>query len=63
MMVKGHLEDVLQSLVAPIRQRRKEVASDPAFVLNVLAEGTRQARERTQRTLDEVKTALGLFAF
>lgn len=63
MVVKGHLEDVLQGLIAPIRQRRKEVAADPAFVLSVLAEGTRQAREKTQRTLDEVKTSLGLFGF
>jgi len=63
MVVKRHLEDILQSVIAPIRQRRKEVAADPAFVLKVLAEGTRQARERTQRTLDEVKTAIGLFSF
>lgn len=63
MAVKRHLEDVLQSLIAPIRQRRKEFASNPAFVIKMLKEGTQQARAQTEETLKELKAALGLFLF
>jgi len=61
MVVKRQLEDVLQALITPIRERRAQFAADPAYVMNVLREGTARARERTQRTLNEVRSALGLF--
>lgn len=61
MVVKRHLEGVLQALLAPIRERRAQFASDPAYVMNVLREGTAKALERTQNTLEEVRCALGLF--
>ncbi|TCM51012.1 tryptophanyl-tRNA synthetase [Rhizobium sp. PP-F2F-G48] len=62
MPVKGQLEDVLQSLLAPIRDRRAQYAEDPGYVMNLLREGTVRARERTQATLEEVRAGLGLFS-
>lgn len=62
MVVKRQLEDVLQSLIAPIRERRAMYASDPGHVLALLKEGSFKARERTEETLGEVKAALGLFS-
>jgi tryptophanyl-tRNA synthetase len=59
--VKRHLEDVLQALLAPIRERRARYAADPATVMDVLRRGTYEARDRTQATLDEVRDGLGLF--
>jgi tryptophanyl-tRNA synthetase len=61
--VKRRLEDVLQTLLAPIRERRAVLARDPGHVLDVLREGTQRAREKTQETLNELRAALGLFAF
>lgn len=61
--IKRRLEEVLQALLAPIRERRGHLAEDPAYVLDVLRRGTATAREVTQATLDELRAALGLFAF
>jgi tryptophanyl-tRNA synthetase len=63
MAVKRRLEDVLQTLLAPIRQRREALARDPGHMLDVLRAGTLNAREITEATLDELRAALGLFAF
>jgi tryptophanyl-tRNA synthetase len=63
MVVKRRLDDVLQALIAPIRQRRAMLARDPAYVLDVLRSGTVKARAVTQATLDEVRSTLGLFTF
>ncbi|MBA1155050.1 tryptophan--tRNA ligase [Microvirga mediterraneensis] len=61
--VKRRLDDVLQSLLAPIRERRAALERDPGYVLDLLRAGTSAARERTQATLDEVRAGLGLFTF
>jgi tryptophanyl-tRNA synthetase len=61
--VKRRLEDILQTLLAPIRERRAALARDPAYVIDVLQTGTLAARETTQATLDELRNGLGLFAF
>lgn len=58
--IKRRLEDVLQALLAPIRERRSALAHDPAHILDVLRAGTLKARETTQATADEVRGALGL---
>jgi tryptophanyl-tRNA synthetase len=59
--VKRRLNDILQALLAPIRERRAEIARDPGYVLEILRTGTAAAREITQATLSEVRDALGLF--
>jgi tryptophanyl-tRNA synthetase len=61
-MVKMRLEDVLQELLAPIRDRRRALARDPGYVLEVVRCGTAQARQITDETLREVRAALGLFS-
>ncbi|NTE89624.1 tryptophan--tRNA ligase [Agrobacterium rubi] len=60
-VVKRQLEEILQSLLAPIRERRARYAADPAYVMNVLRNGTAVAREITEATLKQVRDALGLF--
>jgi len=61
MAVKRRLDDILQTLVAPIRARRAILARDPGHILTMLRRGTQNARRVTQATLDEVRNALGLF--
>lgn len=61
MALKRRLEEILQALLGPVRERRAALAKDPGYVLEVLKAGTEQARERTQKTLEDVRAALGLF--
>jgi tryptophanyl-tRNA synthetase len=60
--VKRRLEDVLQALLKPIRERREAVSNDLGYVLDVLRSGTSKARAITQSTLDELRDGLGLFS-
>ncbi|MBX9265843.1 tryptophan--tRNA ligase [Chromobacterium violaceum] len=59
-VIKKHLEDCLQEMLAPIRARREHYAQDPSAVLEMLKTGTRRARDVAARTLSEVKAAMGL---
>ena len=60
--VKRRLEDVLQALLKPIRERREAVSKDLGYVLDVLRSGTSKARAITQSTFDELRDGLGLFS-
>ena len=62
-VIKRRLEEQLQSLLAPIRERREALARDPAQVMAILKQGTQQARDVAARTLSEVKNAMGLSYF
>ena len=60
--VKRRLEDVLQELLKPIRERRQAVSNDLGYVLDVLRSGTSRAGAITQSTFDELRDGLGLFS-
>ncbi|KWA69670.1 tryptophan--tRNA ligase [Burkholderia ubonensis] len=62
-VVKRILNERLQSLIEPIRARRRELENDRAEVLAILRHGTMHAREVAGATLSEVKRALGLTYF
>jgi len=62
-VVKKRLEECLQELITPIRERRLELAQDRAHVLQILKAGTEKAREVAAKTTSEVKAALGLSHF
>ncbi len=61
-VVKHRLEDILQALLAPIRERRRALAADLGHVASVLRAGTERAREVTGATLAEVRDGIGLFS-
>lgn len=58
--IKRRLEDILQALIAPIRQRRAELEAEPDYVWNIIRSGTANARARTETTRREVVESLGL---
>ncbi|WP_019882031.1 MULTISPECIES: tryptophan--tRNA ligase [unclassified Methylophilus] len=62
-IVKKRLEAVLQEMLEPIRSRRAELANDKGYILQLLREGTEQAREVAANTMSEVRAALGLTYF
>lgn len=59
--IKARLEDILQALIGPIRERRKHLGNDCGYVLDVIRQGTESARTKTEATKREVSEALGLF--
>ena len=56
--VKRRLDTLLQDTIAPIRARRAVIADDRAAITAILAQGTERARETTQRTAREIRTAI-----
>ena len=58
--LKRRLDELLQSLLAPIRARRAALAADPAAVLALLDSGTARARERAAAVLDDVRESFHL---
>lgn len=61
--VKKRLTGILRELIAPIRERRAELAKDPDYIMDVLKTGTQKCQIITQATLDEVKDGLHYFRF
>jgi tryptophanyl-tRNA synthetase len=59
--IKKRLEDILQALIAPIRERRERLSADQGYILDTIRRGTEIARERTESTKREVVASLGLF--
>ena len=62
MRIKRDLDEVLQEMIRPIRERRAELLRDPEFALSVLREGTARARERTGAVRDRVFSQMGFSA-
>ncbi len=61
MKVKMYLLEVLEQLLGPIRERRKQYEQDPAQVMKLLFEGTARVNAVAQKTLDDVKDAMRLY--
>jgi tryptophanyl-tRNA synthetase len=60
-IVKKRLDEVLQAVLEPIRVRRRALAREPDYVLQIVKRGTALARDITDATLRDVRAALGLF--
>lgn len=57
---KGMLLAKIDAYFAPARERRKQLAADPAAVERVLADGARKAREEARKTMTLVREKVGL---
>lgn len=60
MVLKRRLMTILETELAPIRERRAEAIRRPDDLMDLLREGTRRARLRTDATADMVEDALGV---
>jgi tryptophanyl-tRNA synthetase len=54
------LAEAINSALKPIRERRSELAAQPQYIAEVLADGAQRARVIAQKTLTEVKQKMGL---
>lgn len=61
-VLKRRLDEVLQSLLAPIRERRRALAVEPEAVDAILRRGTARARGTAARVLADVRGAFALDA-
>ena len=55
MVLKRRLIDLLERLIAPIRERRATLAQDLAYVRSAIAEGTARARSVSDATVTDVR--------
>jgi tryptophanyl-tRNA synthetase len=60
---KKILEECLQELLRPIREKRAELLDDKAQLIRILVEGSQLSKEKTQRVLFDIKDIFGLNIF
>ncbi|MBO2635962.1 MULTISPECIES: tryptophan--tRNA ligase [Shewanella] len=60
---KRILNDCLQELLAPMRERRSQAMADKGQLLAILQRGTEEARAISDAVLQDVKAAMGLNLF
>lgn len=58
--IKLFLNNILQELLKPIRERRKELEKDPKAVYDILFAGSDEANKVANETLEKMKTAMGI---
>lgn len=63
MKVKKFLNDVMQEVLLPIRQRREMYEKDKELVFKMLEDGTKKAVEHTNKLLHQVKKDIGINYF
>src|SRR5262249_23623857 len=56
---KQMLLDKINDYFGPFRERRKQLAADPAYVEDVLRDGARKARAEAVKTMELVREAPG----
>lgn len=60
-MLKRTVTDAVNSHLASYRARRAEYAADLTYVRSVLRTGNERANALAERTLEEVREAMGTF--
>ena len=63
MKIKKFLNNILQDLIKPIRERRKELEKDTDKIFEILRTGTKRAREVAFKNLIKLKTNMGINYF
>jgi len=61
--VKKYLIEILEKILAPIREKRAELAKDPAAIYEILRQGSEKANVVADETLRKVRDAIGINYF
>lgn len=59
-VVKKYLFEVLNEVLTPIRERRAKLAENPAYIYELLHQGSQKAACIASQTLTQVKDAIGI---
>lgn len=62
-VIKKRLAEILNDIIAPIRERREYLAKDPKKIMEILEEGTKNARKVAKETMKEVRRAMKIDYF
>lgn len=62
-VLKKRLAEVLKEIISPIRERREQLAKNPKMIMDLLEEGTKEARKVAAETMREVRSALKIDYF
>lgn len=62
-VIKNFLNNILQDLLRPIRERREKLSQNIKEVYKILEEGTKKAQECCDETLQEIKKAMKIDYF
>jgi len=57
---KKKMAELLNTALEPIREKRKKIIQNPSYVKDVLNEGSRKASEICEKTLEQVRKAVGI---
>ena len=57
---KGWVADALVQILNPMQERRKKYEENPKLVWDILETGSSQARQVAERTMEEVREAMGM---
>ncbi|MGA7523713.1 MAG: tryptophan--tRNA ligase [Acidobacteriaceae bacterium] len=57
---KGWAADSIVQHLAPLQERRRHFEQNPALVTDILHDGARRAAARSEQTMQEVRSAMGL---
>ncbi len=63
MKIKKFLNEILQELISPIREKRKELNKNPNQIFEILKKGTEKARLVAKENLVKLKTNMGINYF
>ena len=60
MVIKKFLNSILQDLLAPIREKRKELEKNKDEIMQILFKGSDEARKAAAENLIKLKSAMGI---
>ncbi len=61
--IKKRLIEILEGIIAPIREKREYLARDPKAIMNIVHEGTKRAQKKGEETMAEVKRVMKINYF
>ena len=61
--IKNRLIEVLEKIIAPIRQKRLELEKNPEKIMEILKQGNEKAREIAKQTMDKVRKGVRIDYF
>jgi tryptophanyl-tRNA synthetase len=61
--IKKRLIEILEGIIAPIREKREYLARDPKAIMDIVHEGTKRAQKKGEETMTEVKRVMKINYF
>jgi tryptophanyl-tRNA synthetase len=59
-ILKEALISDLKAFIGPLREKRKQLESDTDYVLDILKEGGKRAKQKAEKKMEEVREAVGV---